>query len=52
MPFTCGRLQFYGQWVETEKTPSIFDFVMRCLEAVYTKEKGGSMNVNLKGVSL
>ena len=28
-------LQFFGHWIEVEKTPSIFDFIMRCLEIDY-----------------
>jgi len=45
-------LRFYGSWVETEKTPSIFDFVLRCMEVEYANDKGGSMSVAMKGVSL
>ena len=44
--------QFFGTWVETEKTPSMFDLMLRCMEVEYTDDKDGSINVALKGVSL
>lgn len=47
--FSC---KFFGEWTETEKTPSIFDLAMRCMKVEYSDDKDGSINVNVKGISL
>ena len=47
-----GVHQFFGHWVEAEKTPSMFDLLMRCMELDYSDDVDGSINVVVKGVSL
>jgi len=44
--------KFFGKWIETEKTPSVFDMILRCMTVFYTDDKDGTIDVNLKGVSL
>ena len=44
--------QFFGHWVEAEKTPSMFDLLMRCMELDYSDDSDGSINVVVRGVSL
>lgn len=51
------NLQFYGRWIEVEKTPSVFDFIMRCLEIDYLASENGNsdgtnLNVVVRGTSL
>jgi len=43
---------FFGHWVEAEKTPSMFDMLMRCMEVDYSDDNDGSINVVVKGLSL
>ncbi|RWS24349.1 apolipoprotein D-like protein [Leptotrombidium deliense] len=44
--------RFFGHWIEAEKTPSMFDMIMRCMEVDFTEDKDGSINVALKGSTL
>lgn len=51
--FCCFRYeQFFGHWIEAEKTPSMFDMLMRCMEVDYSDDNDGSINVVVKGLSL
>ena len=45
-------MQFFGHWIEAEKTPSMFDMLMRCMEVDYSDDNDGSINVVVRGVSL
>nr|XP_027205322.1 apolipoprotein D-like isoform X2 [Dermatophagoides pteronyssinus] len=49
---TFDKTRFLGHWVEVEKTPSIFDFMMRCLRVDYLDNNDGNLNVIVKGTSL
>jgi len=44
--------RFFGHWIEVEKSPSIFDLLMRCLTVDYSDDRDGSVNVIVGGVSL
>jgi len=46
------KTKFFGHWVEAEKTPSMFDLLMRCMEVDYSDDNDGSINVVVRGVSL
>lgn len=51
------KTKFYGRWIEVEKTPSVFDFIMRCLEIDYLASENGNsdgtnLNVVVRGTSL
>lgn len=46
------KSRFFGRWIEAEKTPSIFDLMMRCMTIDYSDDNDGSMNVVVRGVSL
>ncbi|KAI1285886.1 Apolipoprotein D [Halotydeus destructor] len=46
------KSKFFGHWVEAEKTPSMFDLVMRCMEVDYSDDSDGSINVVVRGQSL
>lgn len=35
----------------TEGTPSLFDFVLRCMEMEYEDQKDGTLAINIKGLS-
>ena len=47
--FLCPK--FFGKWVTTEATPSLFDFVLRCMEMEYEDKKDGTLAINIKGLS-
>ncbi|XP_074593070.1 apolipoprotein D-like [Brevipalpus obovatus] len=51
-PENFDKSRFFGHWIETEKTPSIFDLMMRCMRVDYSDDKDGSINVDVRGVSL
>jgi len=44
--------RFLGHWIEVEKSPSIFDLMMRCMTVDYMDSHDNTMNVVVKGVSL
>jgi len=44
--------KFFGHWIEAEKTPSMFDLIMRCMEVDYSDDNDGSINVVVRGQSL
>jgi len=44
--------KFLGHWIEVEKSPSIFDLMMRCMTVDYMDSHDQTMNVVVKGVSL
>ncbi|UXI20686.1 hypothetical protein NH340_JMT06629 [Sarcoptes scabiei] len=46
------KSKFLGHWIEVEKTPSIFDFMMRCLSIDYSDNNESNLNVAVKGTSL
>jgi len=46
------KTKFFGQWIEVEKSPSIFDLVMRCMTVDYSDDNDGSINVVVRGSSL
>jgi len=46
------KSKFFGHWIEAEKTPSMFDLMMRCQEVDYSDDNDGSINVVVRGVSL
>jgi lipocalin len=46
------KTKFFGHWVEVEKSPSIFDLVMRCIAVDYSDDNDGSINVIVRGSSL
>jgi len=46
------KIRFFGHWTEAEKTPSIFDLMMRCMTVDYSDDSDGSINVVVRGVSL
>lgn len=51
-PENFQKQKFFGHWIETEKTPSMFDLMMRCMTVEYSDDKDGSIDVAVKGVSL
>ncbi|XP_053208375.1 apolipoprotein D-like [Panonychus citri] len=51
-PESFDKRKFFGHWIETEKTPSMFDLMMRCMTVEYADDKDGSIDVSIKGVSL
>lgn len=46
------KTKFFGNWIEVEKTPSIFDLMMRCLVVDYSDDQDNTVNVVVRGVSL
>jgi len=46
------KTKFFGHWIEVEKSPSIFDLVMRCISVDYSDDNDGSINVAVRGTSL
>ncbi|OTF82314.1 apolipoprotein D-like protein [Euroglyphus maynei] len=48
---TFDKTRFLGHWVEVEKTPSIFDFMMRCLRVDYLGSTAG-LPITVKGDGL
>lgn len=46
------KSKFLGHWTEVEKSPSVFDFILRCLELDYVDNNDGNLNVIVKGTSL
>lgn len=49
---TLSINKFFGNWIEVEKTPSIFDLMMRCLVVDYSDDQDNTVNVVVRGVSL
>ncbi|RWS12555.1 apolipoprotein D-like protein, partial [Dinothrombium tinctorium] len=43
------KTRFFGKWIEAEKTPSLFDLFMRCIEVDFTDDKDGSINIVVRG---
>lgn len=48
--FDVGK--FFGKWILTETTPSLFDFILKCMEMDYENQKDGTLAINVKGLSL
>lgn len=46
------KTRFFGNWIEVEKTPSIFDLMMRCLVVDYSDDQDNTVNVVVRGISL
>uniref|UniRef100_A0A6G1SAR8 Apolipoprotein D n=1 Tax=Aceria tosichella TaxID=561515 RepID=A0A6G1SAR8_9ACAR len=46
------KTKFFGNWIEVEKTPSIFDLMMRCLVVDYSDDQDNTVNVVVRGISL
>ncbi|XP_054168623.1 apolipoprotein D-like [Oppia nitens] len=46
------KTKFFGHWIEVEKSPSIFDLIMRCISVDYSDDNDGSINVVVRGTSL